>query len=222
MKYSSTLSLALVATAIAVPAPKNNAIIITSSGNAALLGGAAGAIQAGNAANAGADAANADANAGAKGNANADANAGKAAKGNAGNNANNGNNAGNNANASSANAGNVNAATQQTVSDTIQKWLSDIATVNNFVDTAGQLTDAQQISDFAAKTFVAAQDEGTSNTALQQAVQLDASGLSAAQDLLNQFNIIGPAINDTISNPQNLQKNLDAINGARYVRSEPF
>lgn len=119
------------------------------------------------------------------------------------------------ANGSAAQA--VSAATQQQVAGTIQQWLADIATVNNFVDTAGQMTDAQQISQFAAATLVAAQDEGTSNTALQQAVQLDASGLSAAQDLLNQFNIIGPAINDTVTNPQNLQKNLAAINAARYV-----
>lgn len=204
MKYAATISLALAATVIAVPT-KNNAIIITG-GNAALLGAAA-AGQAGNNANAGI--ANANANTGA---ANANANAGSAA-----NAANATGSAGQAANGQGAGAATqaVSAATQQQVASTIQKWLTDIATVNNFVDTAGAMTNAQQISSFAAQTFVAAQDEGTSNTALQQAVQLDASGLSAAQDLLNQFNIIGPAINDTITNPQNLQKNLAAINGAR-------
>lgn len=120
-----------------------------------------------------------------------------------------GNNNNNNANA------NVDAATQQKVAGTIQNWLNDIAAVNNFVDTAGQLQNNQDISDAAAQAFVAAQDEGTSNTDLGNDVQLDASGLAAAQALQDQFNIIGPAINDTISNPQNLQKNLDAINGAR-------
>lgn len=193
MKYAATISLALAATVIAVPT-KNNAIIITG-GNAALLGAAA-AGQAGNNANAGI----ANANAGSAANAaNATGSAGQAANGQG----------------ASAATQAVSAATQQQVASTIQKWLTDIATVNNFVDTAGAMTNAQQISSFAAQTFVAAQDEGTSNTALQQAVQLDASGLSAAQDLLNQFNIIGPAINDTITNPQNLQKNLAAINGAR-------
>lgn len=115
----------------------------------------------------------------------------------------------NNANA------NVDAATQQKVAGTIQNWLNDIAAVNNFVDTAGQLQNNQDISDAAAQAFVAAQDEGTSNTDLGNDVQLDASGLAASQALQDQFNIIGPAINDTITNPQNLQKNLDAINGAR-------
>lgn len=117
-------------------------------------------------------------------------------------------------NTNNANA-NVDAATQQKVAGTIQNWLNDIAAVNNFVDTAGQLQNNQDISDAAAQAFVAAQDEGTSNTDLGNDVQLDASGLAASQALLDQFNIIGPAINDTITNPQNLQKNLDAINGAR-------
>lgn len=133
-----------------------------------------------------------------------------------------GNNNANNAAAAAAAAGgqnnangNVDAAVQQKVAGTIQNWLNDIAAVNSFVDTAGQLQNNQDISDAAAQAFVAAQDEGTSNTDLGNDVQLDASGLAASQALQDQFNIIGPAINDTISNPQNLQKNLDAINGAR-------
>lgn len=199
MKCAATLFLALAATVVALPAPQSGTIVLSGSDDAALLNALLG--QAGNTNN------------GAAANANANANTNTNTKGAGAGNAAAAGSAANAANAS------VNAATQQQVSSTIQKWLSDIATVNNFVDTASQLTDAKQISDFAAQTFVAAQDEGASNTALQQAVQLDASGLSAAQDLLNQFNIIGPAINDTISNPQNLQKNLDAINGARYVSS---
>lgn len=186
MKYAATVSLVLAATVAAVPtSPKNDAIIVV---------GGSGVGLAGTADNANTGVANSNAN-----NGNANTGAGTAVGASGG--------------ATGGTA--VSAATQQQVAGTIQQWLNDIATVNNFVDTAGQLTDAQQISDFASQTFIAAQDEGTSNTALQQAVQLDASGLSAAQDLLNQFNIIGPAINDTISNPQNLQKNLDAINGAR-------
>lgn len=129
---------------------------------------------------------------------------------------------GNNAAAAAAAGGNnnngnanVDAAVQQSVAGTIQNWLNDIAAVNDFVDTAGQLQSDQDISDAAAQAFVAAQDEGTSNTDLGNDVQLDASGLAASQALLDQFNIIGPAINDTITNPQNLLQNLDAINGAR-------
>ena len=102
------------------------------------------------------------------------------------------------------------------VSAQIDKWLSDIESVNNFVDTVGSVTNPAIISSMAATAFVAAQNEGASNTILQQDVTLDASGQAAAQALVGQFNIIGPAINDTISNPGNLQKNLDAINGARY------
>jgi hypothetical protein len=132
-----------------------------------------------------------------------------------------GNNAANAANANGNANGNVDAALQQKVAGTIQNWLNDIAAVNSFVDSAGQLKNNQEISDAAAKAFVSAQDEGTSNSDLAKDVQLDASGLAANQALLDQFNIIGPAINDTITNPQNLQKNLDAINGARYVLNHP-
>ncbi|KIN06866.1 hypothetical protein OIDMADRAFT_46790 [Oidiodendron maius Zn] len=101
------------------------------------------------------------------------------------------------------------------VSAQINKWLHDIKSVNNFVDTVGNVTNSTLISSMAATAFIAAQNEGASNTILQNDVKLDACGQAAAEALVGQFNIIGPAINDTISNPGNLQKNLDAINGAR-------
>jgi hypothetical protein len=110
----------------------------------------------------------------------------------------------------------VSAQVKANVSAQIDKWLGDIKSVNTFVDTVGSVTDPAVISSMAATAFVAAQNEGVSNTVLQQDVTLDASGLAAAQALIGQFNIIGPAINDTIFNPGNVQKNLDAINGARY------
>ena len=113
------------------------------------------------------------------------------------------------------NGASVNAALQAKVQGTINSWLGDINTVNNFVDTVGGLQDPAQISQLAATAFKSAQDEGASNTALQKDVQLDAQGLDAAKALLGQFNIIGPAINDTIFNPGNVKKNLAAINGAR-------
>lgn len=116
---------------------------------------------------------------------------------------------------------NANAASAAQVSTSIDTWIKDIAAVNTFVDTAGALKSDAEISQAAATAFVAAQDEGTQNDALAKLVKLDASGLSANQDLANQFGIIGPAINDTISNPGNLQKNLAAINGARYVMPAP-
>ena len=102
------------------------------------------------------------------------------------------------------------------VSAQIDKWLRDIESVNNFVDTVGGVTNPAVISSMAATAFIAAQNKGASNTILQKDVKLDARGQAAAQALVGKFNIIGPAINDTISNPGNLQKNLDAINGARY------
>ncbi|KAK1995929.1 hypothetical protein LX36DRAFT_672087 [Colletotrichum falcatum] len=126
--------------------------------------------------------------------------------------ANNANNINNNAN-NTADA--ANAALQTKVLSTINQWLGDIQTVNNFVDTAGQLKSNAEISNAAATAFVAAQSEGDSSNALQADVQLDAKGLAAAKALNAQFNIIGPAINDTIANPQNLQANLAKINGAR-------
>ncbi|KAK1574783.1 uncharacterized protein LY79DRAFT_523303 [Colletotrichum navitas] len=109
----------------------------------------------------------------------------------------------------------ANAALQTKVLGTINQWLGDIQTVNNFVDTAGQLKSNADISNAAATAFVAAQNEGDSSNALQADVQLDSKGLAAAKALNAQFNIIGPAINDTIANPQNLQANLAKINGAR-------
>lgn len=108
---------------------------------------------------------------------------------------------------------------QQQVTAAIDAWLRDIQAVNTFVDTAGALgaDQPQAVSDAAATALVAAKDEGTQNDALAALVALDASGRAAAADLANQFGIIGPAIEDTVANPQNVQKNLDAINGARYV-----
>lgn len=101
------------------------------------------------------------------------------------------------------------------VSATINQWLSDIQAVNTFVDTVRSCENPTAISSQAADAFKAAQNEGVSNSILQQDVTLDNSGKTAAQALLAQFNIIGPAINDTIFNPNNLNRNLDAINGAR-------
>jgi len=101
------------------------------------------------------------------------------------------------------------------VTGQINQWLKDISTVNNFVDSVGLSNDETVIKAMAGVAFKAAQDEGVSNTVLSQAVTLDAKGKAASQALLAQFNIIGPAINDTITNPQNFKKNVDAINGAR-------
>lgn len=103
----------------------------------------------------------------------------------------------------------------QSVSAAIDAWLKDIKAVNTFVDTTANLTDPAAITAAATTALVAAQDEGVQNDALKSLANLDASGLAANTDLANQFNIIGPAIKDTIANPQNLQKNLAAINGAR-------
>lgn len=116
-------------------------------------------------------------------------------------------------------AANNKAALAQQVQDNVNQWLQDIKDVNTFVDTALNLKSNQEISDAATTAFAAAQDEGTQNDNLAGAVQLDSLGALANKDLANQFGIIGPAINDTIFNPQNLQKNLDAINGARYELS---
>jgi len=121
-----------------------------------------------------------------------------------------------NQNGGQANRVEADAALQAKVQGTINQWLGDINTVNNFVDTVGNVKDLAQISQLAATAFKAAQNEGTSNAELQQDVPLGSQGQAAADALVGQFNIIGPAINDTITNPGNLQKNLDAINGARY------
>ncbi|KAK8057924.1 hypothetical protein PG996_011861 [Apiospora saccharicola] len=102
------------------------------------------------------------------------------------------------------------------VQDTITAWQNAIKGVNTFVDNVLKEKDPKVVSSMAATAFKSAQVEGDSNTALQADVKnLDASGTQAAQALLAQFNIIGPAINDTIANPQNVVKNVGAINGAR-------
>jgi len=116
--------------------------------------------------------------------------------------------------ASGAGAANASGDTQA-VSDSINKWLKDIEAVNKFVDTAGTLKDNAAISKAASTALVAAKDEGVNNDALANLTTLDASGKSANKGLAAQFAIIGPAIKDTVSNPQNLKKNLAAINGAR-------
>lgn len=103
----------------------------------------------------------------------------------------------------------------QDVSAAIDKWLQDIKAVNKFVDTAGGLKSDADITNAAKTALKAAMDEGTQNDALASLTTLDSAGAAANKDLAGQFNIIGPAIKDTTTNPQNLQKNLNAINGAR-------
>ena len=117
----------------------------------------------------------------------------------------------------SAAAGGVSPQVKANVTATIYKWLSDIEVVNNFVDTASSSEDPKTISSQAAVAFVAAMDEGASNTILHQEVMLDASGEVAYQALMPKFAIIGPAINDTIYHPENLAKNVAAVNAARSV-----
>lgn len=113
-------------------------------------------------------------------------------------------------------AGNgVSAAVKKNVTTTVMQWLNDIKTVNTFVDTAGNLTDPAAISQAATTAFGAAQGEGNSLNILLGEVTLDAAGQTAADELPAQFNKIGPAINDTIANPQNLAQNLKIVDDAR-------
>ncbi|KIM93946.1 hypothetical protein OIDMADRAFT_149611 [Oidiodendron maius Zn] len=90
----------------------------------------------------------------------------------------------------------------------------------SFGDTVSSITNPKIISSMAATAFGAAQNEGASNAVLQQDVKLDASGQAAAQALIGKFNMIGPAINDTITSPGNLQKNLHAINSMGLISEE--
>lgn len=63
--------------------------------------------------------------------------------------------------------------------------------------------------------FAAAQEESTSNTVLLSEVKLDAKGEAASKALVPGFNVIGPAINDTIYQPQNVKRNVDIVNEQR-------
>jgi hypothetical protein len=102
------------------------------------------------------------------------------------------------------------------VTVTIAQWQSDINTVNTFVDTVLSFkNDPSEVSRLATIAFRAAQNEGTSNTILSSEVKLDASGKAASEALLPKFNIIGPAINDTIYKPQDVQKNVNKVNAER-------
>lgn len=123
----------------------------------------------------------------------------------------------NDASSGGARESEVSAALKSNVTETVNQWLKDIQTVNNFVDTAGDLKDSTAIIAAAKTAFVAAQGEGSSLSVLQGELRLDATGQMAADALPSQFNIIGPSIKDTITNPQNLSKNLASINGARYA-----
>lgn len=102
------------------------------------------------------------------------------------------------------------------VTATIYEWLSDIERVNFFVDTVTKETDFKIISSMAAAALPAAMNEGTSNSILLSEVALDASGEAASKALPASFSIIGPAINDTIYQPQNVKKKVAAVNGQRW------
>jgi hypothetical protein len=99
----------------------------------------------------------------------------------------------------------------------IYEWLADIAAVNKFVDTVGFTTDPKLISVMAAAAYPAAKNEGASNTIISSEVTLDATGEAASKALPAKFNIIGPAINDTIFHPENVKKNVAAVNAQRYA-----
>jgi chromosome condensin MukBEF ATPase and DNA-binding subunit MukB len=101
------------------------------------------------------------------------------------------------------------------VSAAIARWLDDIEAVNNFVDTAINSQSLAAVSGQASAALVAAQNEGASLAILQADVPLGPAGQAAALALPGQFAIIGPAIQDVITNPQNLQQDLNLINGAR-------
>ncbi|TVY60805.1 hypothetical protein LSUE1_G010219, partial [Lachnellula suecica] len=102
--------------------------------------------------------------------------------------------------------------TRANVTLTIYEWLADIAAVNYFVDHAPSSSDPSAL---ARAAFPAAQNEATSNTILSERVKLDAKGEAASLALPAGFAIIGPAINDTIYHPENVRKNVAAVNGQR-------
>lgn len=101
------------------------------------------------------------------------------------------------------------------VTAAIESWLKDIQGVNKFVDSAATLKTDAEITAAATAALKFAENEGVQNDALAKLVKLDEAGVTANKALAAQFEIIGPAIKDTIANPKNLQKNLDAINKAR-------
>eukprot|EP00918_Siedleckia_nematoides_P055180 GHVU01120358.1.p1 GENE.GHVU01120358.1~~GHVU01120358.1.p1 ORF type:complete len:179 (+),score=24.68 GHVU01120358.1:68-604(+) len=104
---------------------------------------------------------------------------------------------------------------KRNVTEQIQIWQNAIDTVNTFVDTVLLVTDPAEVSRMAATAFAAAQNEQTSNAILSGEITLDASGEAASKALIPQFGVIGPAINETIYQPQNVQKNVDTINKQR-------
>ncbi|KUJ18912.1 uncharacterized protein LY89DRAFT_732451 [Mollisia scopiformis] len=108
------------------------------------------------------------------------------------------------------------ASVKKNVTEQIAIWQSAIDTVNNFVDTVLIFAnDSTEVSKMAVVAFAAAQEESSSNTILSDEVQIDASGEAASKALVPGFNIIGPAINDTIYQPQNVKKNVDTVNEER-------
>jgi hypothetical protein len=108
------------------------------------------------------------------------------------------------------------AATKQNVTEQIALWQAAIDTVNNFVDTVLLFaSDPSEVSNMAKVAFAAAQEESSSNTILSSEVKLDAKGEAASKELVPGFNVIGPAINNTIYQPQNVKKNVDTVNGER-------
>lgn len=106
-------------------------------------------------------------------------------------------------------------ATKANVTAQIFEWLSDIDRVNFFVDTVLLYNDPKIISAMAAAALPAAMNEGTSNTIISKEVVLDASGEAASKALPPKFDVIGPAINDTIYQPENVRRNVAAVNGQR-------
>ena len=104
---------------------------------------------------------------------------------------------------------------EQTVFNSINKWISDVDAVTAFLNAAPGLTDTTDIQNGAVNALTAAFDEPTQLSILQGTPGLSAAGQNAAAILNQVFPTIPNDLIDIANNPGNLQADVNDINNVR-------
>jgi len=106
------------------------------------------------------------------------------------------------------------------ITQSINDWIQDVNTVNNFLDVALVLPLGSQLEAGAIKALSFAQNEPTNNKILGTLPGLDASGQAASAELNDVFGDVLVQLQNVVNNPRSLNTALNAvnrINSNRYV-----
>ena len=108
------------------------------------------------------------------------------------------------------------------ITQSINDWIQDVNTVNNFLDVALALPLGSQLEAGAIKALSFAQNEPTNNKILGTLPGLDASGQAASTELSNVFGDVLVQLQNVVNNPRSLNTALNAVNRINLNRYAIF